>query len=219
MTSLLSRGSAMLREFTARFRVTRENWPIDSIAELQRFARTRSAFVAQKKLYGYLKTRMGTRYTSVFEDDVFVQSVNIAKMHVFAACLSDLTVHTIAKVTAGSGLGHERRVAVALECFRAGLAESEGGWPEPGAADAWVETVEKRLQDVAWENLGAGGDAFTTSPKALVKWAPIADELKKYDAEIVRNSVRFAWSEVIRDFRLRHDAAAILAEIENREAV
>lgn len=214
MTSLLTRSSAVLREFAARFRAARETWPIDTIAEMQRFARTRSAFVAQKKLYGYLKTRMGTRFPSMFEDDKFVQSINVAKMHVFAACLSDLTVHTVAKATAGSGIDNERRAAVAFECFRTGLAEIEGDWHEPQAADAWIETFGKRLEDVAWENLAAGGDAFTTSPKALVRWAPIADELKKYDAEIVRNSVRYAWNEVIRDFRLRYDAAALQAEIE-----
>jgi hypothetical protein len=214
MTPLIERGTAVLREFVARFRVTRETWPIDTIAELQRFARTRAAFVAQKKLYGYLKTRMGTRYTSMFEDETFIRSVNIAKMHIFAACLSDLTVHAVARATAGSGIGHDRRAAAARACFRAGLTQSEGEWPEPDTVDKALEAFERRLEDVAWENLAAGGDAFTTSPKALVRWAPIADELKKYDAEIVRNSVRFAWSEVVRDFRLRHDAAALQAEIE-----
>jgi hypothetical protein len=217
MRSLLDRGSAMLREFAARFRARREDWPIDNLAEMRRFASTRSAFVAQKKLYGYLKTRMGTRYTRMFEEDTFVQSVNIAKMHVFAACLSDLTLHVVAKATAGSGIAGSRRAEVALECYRAGLADPEGDWPDPGAAEGWVEKFRTRLDDVAWENLGAGADAFTTSPKALVRWAPIADELKQYDAEIVRNSVRYAWNEVIRDFRLRCDAAALQAEIRASE--
>ncbi|EIM73317.1 hypothetical protein A33O_16150 [Nitratireductor aquibiodomus RA22] len=43
---------------------------------------------------------MGTRYPSMFEDDVFIGSINIAKLHVFAACLSDLTIHAVAKVGA-----------------------------------------------------------------------------------------------------------------------
>jgi hypothetical protein len=213
MTSLLMRGSAVLREVASLFRARRETWPIDSLKELERFVRTRSAFIAQKKLYGYLKTRMGTRYATVFENEVFMQSVNIAKMHIFASCLSDMTVHAVARATAGSGIDHDRRVAVAMDCYRAGIAESGGEPPEPGAAERWIDAFEQRLRDVAWENIAAGGDAFVTSPKALVRWAPIADELKRYDAEIVRNSVRFAWIEVIQDFRKRCNVEKLAAEI------
>jgi len=213
MTTLLSRSAAVLREFASLFRARRENWPIDTVDELARFARTRSAFIAQKKLYGYLKTRMGTRYTTVFENDEFMQSVNIAKMHVFAACLSDMTVHAVAKATAGSEIDREGRAAIAMHCYRAGIAESGGQLPSPDADQRWIEAFEQRLEDTAWENIAAGGDAFTASPKALVRWAPIADELKRHDAEIVRNSMRFAWIEIIQDLRKRCDADALQAEI------
>ena len=75
-------------EFAARFGTRRDKGPIDSPEKLNQFVATRSAFIAQKTLYGYLKTRMGTSYPRMFEDDVFVSSINIAKMHVFSACLS-----------------------------------------------------------------------------------------------------------------------------------
>jgi hypothetical protein len=213
MQLLIERAGRMLGEFAARFRVTRDAGPIDSLAELNRFAATRSAFVGQKKLYEYLKTRMGTRYPTVFENEAYVASINVAKLHVVAACLSDLTVHAVAVATAGSQLPHESRSGAARHCFEAGL----DSLAEAGADEAmfvkWREMFEKRLAHVHWENSAAGHEAFSASPKALVRWAPIADELKRYDASIVRNSIRYAWNEVIRDYRRRASPAALSAEI------
>jgi hypothetical protein len=213
MAGLLERAGRFVGEFAARLRVTRETGPIDTTAEMRRFARTRASFVGQKKLYEYLKTRIGTRYPTAFENEAFVASINIAKLHVFAACLSDLTVHVVAKATAGSGLPHEMRAAAALGCFVEGLGETAGAGVDSGMVATWREAFEKRLADLHWENVAVGHDAFSASPKALVRWAPIADELKRQDAEIVRNSVRFAWNEVIRDFRERADVARLAAAI------
>ncbi|MBO6719710.1 MAG: hypothetical protein JJ913_17285 [Rhizobiaceae bacterium] len=189
----------------------RETAPIDSTAAMFTFVSSRSAFVAQKKLYGYLKTRMGTRFPSMFEDDVFVGSINIAKMHVFAACLADMTVHAISRVTAGSGLSADERNGLAMRCFETGIADNRDHAPE-GAEAAWKEAFAKRLEGLHWENLASGGTAFTESPKALVRWAPIADELKRYDREIVENSVTFSWPEHTRDFAARAVPEAIVED-------
>ncbi|MBX3532315.1 MAG: hypothetical protein KF849_17050 [Rhizobiaceae bacterium] len=213
MAGLLQKAGRFVGEFAARFRVTRETAPIDTVAEMRRFARTRAAFVGQKKLYEYLKTRIGTRYPTAFENEAFVASINIAKLHVCAGCLSDLTVHVVAKATAGSGLPHEIRAAEALSCFTEGVSEMAASGADAGMIEAWREAFGKRLGDLHWENAAIGHDAFSVSPKALVRWAPIADELKRQDAEIVRNSVRFAWNEVIRDFRERGDLARLAAAI------
>lgn len=216
MAGLLERAGRFVGEFAARLRVTRETGPIDTIEEMRRFARTRASFVGQKKLYEYLKTRIGTRYPTAFENNAFVASINIAKLHVFAACLSDLTVHAVAKATAGSALPHETRTAAAFECFTQGLSETVGSEADADMVETWRDAFEKRLAGLHWENVAVGHDAFSASPKALVRWAPIADELKRQDAEIVRNSVRFAWNEVIRDFRERADCARLAEAIAAR---
>lgn len=211
--TILEGGTRFLRDFAARLTVRRDNGPIDSVAELQRFVASRAAFVAQHKLYGYLKTRMGTRYPSMFEDDVFIQSVNIAKMHVFAACLSDLTVHAVA--AAGSSLAEDERSEFARQCYDAGIGNNRDHAPD-GAEAGWRRAFDARLEDIHWENIAAGGDAFVESPKALFRWAPIADELKRYDGEIIRNSVVFAWVEHIRALRRRLAPEAIVADWRTR---
>lgn len=212
MSSLWARSGSFLRALGATLGVRRETAPIDSVAALCHFAGTRAAFVSQKKLYGYLKTRMGTRFPSMFEDDVFVASINAAKMHVFAACLSDITVHVVA-LTAGKGeLTPEAGRDLARRCYLAGIEENHEQIVDPAERDAWLDAFERRLDTVHWENVAAGGDAFTESPAALYRWAPIADGLKQYDREIVENSIRFAWAEIIRDFRNRAETRDIVAD-------
>ena len=52
---------------------------ISNLDELEDFIQSKSAWVTQVTLYGYLKTRMGTRYVLHFENDEFMASVNLLK--------------------------------------------------------------------------------------------------------------------------------------------
>ena len=74
---------------------------IKSLDELENFIQTKSAWVAQVTLYGYLKTRMGTRYVLHFENDKFMGSVNLAKWNMYSVALQDLTLFTFSKLKAG----------------------------------------------------------------------------------------------------------------------
>ncbi|WP_048649390.1 hypothetical protein [Nitratireductor soli] len=206
---IIDRARALVGRFSGLFSLRFDRAPIATAEAMHHFVASRSAFVSQKKLYGYLKARMGTRYPLLFEDAVFMDSVNVAKVHVFAAALSDLTIHTVARVAVVGGLTHEESARLARQCRLAGLADNEQQLSDMDARAAWEKAFEARLAGVHWENMAAGGDAFTESPAALFQWAPIADELKKLDREIVENSIRFAYGEVTRDFRRRADVGAI----------
>lgn len=190
--------------------------PLDTVDALADFVSARSAYVSQKKLYGYLKTRMGTRYPTMFEDEQFIASINIAKAHIFAACLSDMTLFAVADVGAQGRLSREGKDALARLCFRRGLDANAAQLAHADAAASWNETFEARLADVQWDNVAAGGDVFGTSPAALVEWAPIAPQLKAHDREIVENSLKFAWIEIRRDYRRLVDRAAIAADFRNQ---
>ena len=189
------------------------NGPIDSVAGLCEFIRTRSAFTAQKSMYGYIQTRMGLQYPIMFQDKDFVQSMNIAKMHIFAACLSDLAIYAVAESTAGQQLADEGRAAQALACYRDAIAQNQDHAPSATWAEDAVAEFATRLDGTDWARGALLPENFTRSPKALVKWAPIAPELKRHDVEIVENSIRFEWIAIRDDFRNRVDRAAIAAEI------
>lgn len=208
----ISEAASWFVETASKLSVRRDNAPIATVDRLFAFAATRAALITQKKLYGYLKERMGTSYPKMFKDELFARSIHIATMHVFAASLSDLTIHVVAHAGAGSALGPVELRRMAVECYRFGIAENAEQAPDRAAPALWLAAFERRLDETSWENVAAGASAFTESPKALVKWAPISDEFKKYDREIVENSIRFAWNEIREDFRKRLDAAAVAAD-------
>jgi len=184
--------------------------PIDSPEALARFLDKRASFVAQTSLYGYLRTRAGMRYPELFDDDPFVASINIAKWHVWLDCLSDLAVY------AGSRLAQEAprelpRIARMLTALVDDILAQTGTPAEAGDAfAAHAERVRDRVSRTHWLAVGKDEAAFTQSPAGLVRWAPVMDELKELDEEIVRNSVRFRWQEVRRDFSRHLDSEAML---------
>ena len=201
------------REFAGRLTLRRDTAPIDSVARLDDFVSTRSAFIAQKSLYGYLKTRMGMRYPTMFDDDVFVQSINLAKLRVYAACLSDLTIHAVAHATRDQPVTDPARHALAEACYRAAAAANAADSSDVFSWDSYIAAFSRRLDETDWADGALQRQNFTDSPVALVKWAPVSPELKKLDREIVENSIKFAWRDIRQDFEKRLDAAAVAADL------
>lgn len=197
----------------------RRGGPIDSLHKLERFAASRAAFVTQKKLYGYLKTRMGTSWPKVFADEQFKESINIAAAQIFAASLSDITIHTVAVAFAGSTVSDASRNALARQMFDHGLAENEAVTSAHGLDhEAARAEFALRLEGTDWNFSAMLPGNFNRSPAALIRWAPIADELKQYDGEIVENSMKFAWIEVREDFARRLDGPALVRELSGEAA-
>lgn len=200
-----------LQEFLARLSVFKKAPPIDSVPAFEEFLATRAAFISQKKLYEYVKQRMGISYPKMFEDKTFIESLNIAKWHVYAACLSDLAIWMGAQIHTHTG---DRDETVALTC-RA-FANAVTKWIDStqfsGEIDELIGRFADRAALVDWAAMAQGEKAFSTSPGELVRWAPIADRLKDYDTEVVVNSLRFAWLGIREQFRGAIDPHAVIAD-------
>ena len=183
---------------------------VTDVAALRHFLDTRASHVAQTTLYGYLRTRAGTRYPVLFENDAFVVSINHAKWQMWLACLSDLSVFAGGLLTHRSRAGPVAAGAVVRRTVEA-ILEHAGIPDDSGPLFAQsAETVRDRLSRCDWHALADDESAFTASPEALVRHAPIIPELMALDEEIVRNSVRFRWQEVRRELRATLDADAVL---------
>ena len=63
-----------------------------------------------------------------------------------------------------------------------------------------TKEFNSRLPNINWETYYKV-NPFENSALALYKWAPIADELKKFDKQIVLNSVLLKWNNVQKDFK------------------
>ena len=77
---------------------------INSKKDLQKFIQQRSAHVTQNTLYGYLKTRMGHKFTIMVDDEVFSQSINLAKWNIYMVALADCTFYTLSYLMNEKGL-------------------------------------------------------------------------------------------------------------------
>jgi hypothetical protein len=185
--------------------------PVLTLPDLVAFAETRAKFVAQTTLYGYIKTRAGTRYVSLMEDDIFANSVNIAKWEIYLACLCDLAAYAAASVGRQQQAPPDEIRALAIHLVDTAIASEEIPAERPQGFDDIRTTFTARAQATDWAGDMSGDAAFHGSLSALVEWAPIADELKINDVLIVKNSMRFKWKKVRDQFETILDADAVLA--------
>ena len=71
---------------------------INSKEDLQKFIQQRSAHITQTTLYGYLKTRMGHKFTLMVDDEIFSKSINIAKWNIYMVALADCTFYVFSNL-------------------------------------------------------------------------------------------------------------------------
>lgn len=169
---------------------------IQSLEHVENFVRERSAHVTQTTLYGYIKTRIGSRYVLMFEDDTFVKSVNIAKWNILLASLSDCTLFVF------SYLIDEKKYKQneAEKIFNSILEQEEkNGLDFELSKNAKIDFAN-RLKEIDWKSYHKN-EPFIKSGLALYKWSPIADNLKELDKEIVLNSIKLKWNRVEIEFK------------------
>ncbi len=206
---MLRKSVSGLATLVERFRPRFERHRLDTPDVLADFLRTRSSYVAQTSLYGYLKTRMGTSYRIYFEDDTFSDSIRTAAVKLFLSCLADLTVFAAALCERDGALPPGGAAALAQHCFR---RAAERGLADAGAGPVPAEALERfglRVRATDWPAAAEGRWAFSGSEADLVRYAPVIDEYKELDREIVMNSIRFRWRDVRDQLRRRIDAPAL----------
>ena len=172
---------------------------INDLNQLEDFIQTKSAWVTQVTLYGYLKTRMGTRYVLHFENDKFMGSVNLAKWNMYAVSLQDLIFFTFSYLKFSFNY---QDLSKAKEIFLNILDDETSNGMPLDIIEKAKKDFEERLQNVNWENY-FNKLPFNQSALSLYEWAPIAEELKKLDRKIVLNSVILKWDIVKKEFKER----------------
>lgn len=170
--------------------------PFDTIAELGEFLQTRSSYVAQTALYGYLKTRMGTKFRSLFEDELFGKTIQSAAANLFGTCLADLTLYTVARLVRDGGLAKADANKIAAQLYRThlkiGLAEID----DPAIAKDAQMRFNGRLKALKWDEAIDIYHCFAPSEADIIRFAPVSDNFKEQDKVIVGNSVRLRWNDI-----------------------
>ena len=169
---------------------------INSKKDLQKFIQQRSAHVTQTTLYGYLKTRIGVKFTAMVEDDVFSKSINIAKWNIYMTAIADCSLYVFSYLIAEKNLKENDCKEIYLDIIE---NEKENGLTDEIYQRAKQEFLNR--YDKINFNKYYLENPFKESCLALYNWAPIADELKILDKEIVLNSMRLKWNLKIDEFK------------------
>ena len=167
---------------------------INNESDLKNFIKEKSAFVTQSTLYGYLKTRMGLKQNLMFTDDIFVESVNKAKWNIFSEAVTDLTFFSISFLNIKYNIKN-----LDTSKIYESILENEivNGFPKE-MCEKYKLKFKEKLNEFNIEDYSKK-TPFINSCNALFHWAPIADELKELDKEIVINSIKNKWMLVVAD--------------------
>jgi len=169
---------------------------INNYLDLREFIQKKSAWVSQVTLYGYLKTRMGAKYVLMFDDEVFLGSINKAKWNIYMVALQDLTFYTISYLKIERNLHDTEK---AKEIFNKILTDELNNQIPKDIYEKANNDFEERYQKINWDKYYKSLP-FNLSALALYEWSPIAEELKILDRKIVLNSMILKWENIKKEF-------------------
>ena len=169
---------------------------IKNIDELKEFIQKKSAWVSQVTLYGYLKTRMGTRYVLHFDNEALLESINKAKWNIYSVALQDLTFFTFSYLNT---FFNYQEVYNSKKIYEAILNDEISNGMPRDVIEKGKKRFEERLQKINWKT-HFKSLPFNDSALSLYDWAPIAEELKVLDRKIVLNSMILKWDNIKEEF-------------------
>ena len=181
----------------AMFKAILPKKKINNLDDLEDFIQKKSAWVTQVTLYGYLKTRMGTKYVLHFDNEKFLGSINKAKWNIYYVALQDMIFYSLSYLNIKKNFqenGHAKKIYHSIL-----EREKLNGMPEEVIEKA-RKLFEERYDNIDWKKY-SDDLPFNKSALALYEWAPIAEELKTLDRKIVLNSMILKWDNIKEEFQ------------------
>ena len=169
---------------------------INNYQDLKGFIQKKSAWISQVTLYGYLKTRMGAKYVLMFEDDIFLTSINKAKWNIYAVAIQDLTFYSLSYLINKLNFDYTLK---ANEIYEEILDEESKNEMPMEIIESSKFFFNQRLEKIDWQKYHSSLP-FNESALALYEWSPIAEELKTLDRKIVLNSMILKWDNIKKEF-------------------
>ena len=141
---------------------------VTSSEALAEFTSSRASHVAQTSLYGYLRTRAGTRFPELFENPDILISINIAKWHIWIACVSDLSAFIGQTMYQSAEVDPDNIKSLMASNFDRILELTEIP-PEAGEdIESAVEKERQRINNFDWTLDHDEDSLFSQSPSAPV---------------------------------------------------
>ena len=174
--------------------------PLTKRAELVEFIHRNSSFVSQVTLLTYIKARAGTQYPKLFENKDYLESIEIARSQLYTSCVADLAFYVINEHC----LKDIKRTTI--QFIMSNLVDEVFSFAKCDENilkefDEMKKQCEEQLNTLKGNAINH--KLFKMSSDTFFRWAPMAEEFKKEDEEIMRNSIHFRWIEVRRELRER----------------
>ena len=155
--------------------------------------------MSQVTLYGYVKTRAGTQWPKLFNNETYLISLKKLRVGIFLGPVL-LQLYLSLRVSM------LQAVLTAAQAEKAAILITDRILSQIDQNDVQNEVfvemahrASQRAKMADWSVLAEGPNAFQSSSDALMKWAPTADEFKVLDEEIVCNSIHLRWINIRRD--------------------
>ena len=178
----------------------RPKQPITKQNELVGFMHRNASFVSQVTLLTYIKARAGTQYPKLFENPEYLKSIEIARSHLYASCVADLAFYVVNEHCLND------IPKKAIHIILSNLVDEVFSFSKHDEtiikqSGEMKKQCKKNLKTLRSEAIDH--KLFKMSSDTFFRWAPMAEEFKKDDEEIMRNSIHFRWIEVRRELRER----------------
>ena len=132
----------------------------------------------------------------MFEDEVFLKSINIAKWNIYIAALTDCTFYVFSYLIDKKNLKQNDALETFIEIIE---NERNNGLEDKLFENAKLDFNQK-LKEIDWKKYHQD-NPFKNSGLSLLKWSPVADNLKILDKKIVLNSIMLKWNLVENEFK------------------
>ena len=139
---------------------------------------------------------MGAKYVLMFDDEIFLGSINKAKWNIYAISLQDLIFYSLSYIKNNLNID---KTLEAKKVYEEILDEEVQNQMPIDIIKNSKQIFLKRIEKIDW-NKYHSDLPFNQSALALYEWSPIADELKTLDRKIVLNSMILKWDNVKKEF-------------------
>ena len=174
--------------------------PLTKQSELIEFIHRNASFVSQVTLFTYIKARAGTQYPKLFENTEYLKSIEIARSHLYASCVADLAFYVINEHCLDN-IKSKTIPFILSNLVDEVLFFAESDENIIKEFDEMKKQCEEQLKVLKSDAIDH--KLFKMSSDTFFMWAPMAEEFKVEDEEIMRNSIHFRWIEIRREVRER----------------
>ena len=174
--------------------------PIAKRSELVEFIHRNASYVSQVTLLTYIKARAGTQYPKLFENPKYLESIEIARSHLYASCVADLAFYVISEHCLNQ-IQRKAILSILSDLIDDVFLLAKNDEVIILDIDKMKHRCQKQIKTLNHNEINH--KMFKMSSDTFFRFAPMADEFKQNDEEIMRNSIHFKWIDVRRELRAR----------------